>query len=153
MLPANPTLFVTHFPDRQVDRVRAPQRILSRDKQVRSAAEALRVVVSGRLHIRDAECEMQYFYGSPLKNARGGSENWFRRPPTRKVQGQAMTSLAFLAHSSTRNQNHLTLEMTWLFLSCYSLTHRTRRAVGSDPTRSREEPRYSCLALNLGSTV
>jgi hypothetical protein len=71
MPPESPTLFVAHFPDRQTDCVRAPQRILSRDEQVSSAAEALRVAVSGRLHIRDAECEMQSFYGSPFKYTRG----------------------------------------------------------------------------------
>jgi hypothetical protein len=64
-----------------------------------------------------------------------------------------MTSLAFLVRFSTRNQNHLTLEMTWLFLPCYSPMCRMRWALGSNPTRSREEPRYSCLALNLRSTI
>lgn len=53
-----------------------------------------------------------FFHGSPIKYAEGEGENCFRRPPARKVQGQAMTPLAFLARTSTRNQNHLTLEMT-----------------------------------------
>jgi hypothetical protein len=38
-----------------------------RDEQVRPAAEALRVVVSGRLHIRDAQCEMKLLQGCALK--------------------------------------------------------------------------------------
>jgi hypothetical protein len=71
MPPASPTLFVAPMPNRQVDRIRVPQRIRSRDDQVRLAAEALQGVVSGRLHIRDAQGEMQSFHGSPFKTARG----------------------------------------------------------------------------------
>jgi hypothetical protein len=38
-----------------------------RDEQIRPAAEALRVVVSGRLHIRDAQGEMKLLQGCALK--------------------------------------------------------------------------------------
>ena len=69
MPPESPTLFVAHFPDRQVDRVRAPQCILSRDTQVRSAAEVLRVVVSGRLHIWNVQGDKKFLRRSPLKSA------------------------------------------------------------------------------------
>jgi hypothetical protein len=72
MPPASPTRFVAHFPNRQVDRIRAPQRILSRDEQARSAAETLRVVVYRCLHIRNAQGEMKSLHGSPLKAAHGG---------------------------------------------------------------------------------
>jgi len=72
MPPASPTRFVAHFPNRQVDRIRAPQRLLSRDEQARAAAKALRIVVSRRLHIRDAQGEMKSLHSSPLKAARGG---------------------------------------------------------------------------------
>ena len=41
-----------------------------RDEQVRPAAEALRVVLRRRLHIRNAQCEMKLLHGPPLKNAR-----------------------------------------------------------------------------------
>jgi len=70
-MPAvSPTLFVARFPNRQVDCIHTSQRILSRDEQVRPAAEALRVVVSGRLHIREAQCDMKSLQGTPLKAAR-----------------------------------------------------------------------------------
>jgi hypothetical protein len=47
-------------------------RLLSdRDEQVRPAAEALRVVLRRRLHIRDAQGEMKSLHGSPLKATRG----------------------------------------------------------------------------------
>jgi hypothetical protein len=69
MPPASPTLFVTHILNQQVDRIRAPQPIRSGDEQVRLAAEALQVVVSGRHHIRDAQGEMQSLHGAPYKNA------------------------------------------------------------------------------------
>ena len=42
-----------------------------RDEQIQAAAEALRVVVSGRLHIRDAHGEMKPLHGSPRKATRG----------------------------------------------------------------------------------
>ena len=38
-----------------------------RDEQVRPAAEALRVVISGGLHIRDAHGEMKLLQGCALK--------------------------------------------------------------------------------------
>jgi hypothetical protein len=56
---------------RQGDRIRAPQPKRSRDEQVRLAVEALQVVVSGRLHLRDAQGEMLSFHGSPFKTERG----------------------------------------------------------------------------------
>ena len=46
-----------------------------RDEQVRSAAEALREILRGRLHIRDAQCDMKPLHGSPLKAARGRVAN------------------------------------------------------------------------------
>jgi hypothetical protein len=70
-MPAASPTFLAHFPNRQVDRIRAPQHILSRDEQVRSATEALRVVARGRLHIRDAQGEMKSLQGTPLKAAHG----------------------------------------------------------------------------------
>ena len=111
MPPGEPTLFVAHFPDRQVDRVRAPQRILSRDRQVRSAAEALRVVVSGRLRIRDAQCDMKPLRRSPLKAA--GDEVKLVLE-TDKPQGTRSSNdpSGLLRSFQHPNQNHLTLEMT-----------------------------------------
>ena len=44
------------------------------------------------------------------------------------------------------------LEMTCLFLPCYSPMRRTRRAAGWKTARSRERPQYSCLPLNLWYT-
>jgi len=41
-----------------------------REEQIRPAAETLGVVVSGRLHIRDAQCEMKSPHSSPFKPAR-----------------------------------------------------------------------------------
>jgi hypothetical protein len=38
-----------------------------RDEQVRPAAEALRVVISGGLHIRDAQGEIKLLQGCALK--------------------------------------------------------------------------------------
>jgi len=74
MAPGEPFNFVAYLPNRQIDRIRAPQRVLSRDEQGRSSTEALRVVVSGRIHIRDAQGEMQSLHGSPFKTARGRAD-------------------------------------------------------------------------------
>ena len=81
MPPASPTIFVAHFPNRQVDRLRTPQRILSRDEQVRSAAEALRGILRGSLHLRDVQCKIKSIHGSPLKAARKQAlQCWIVRP-------------------------------------------------------------------------
>jgi hypothetical protein len=52
-----------------------------RDEQVRPAAEAFRVVLCRRLHIRISHCEMKSLHGSPLKNARRRvPQCWIARP-------------------------------------------------------------------------
>jgi len=114
---ASPTLFVAHFPNRQVDRIRAPQRMLSRDEQVRSAAEALRVVVSGRLHIRDAQGEMQSLHGSSFKTrprAMNRSEKWnipTIRPPRRGRMSRSSTDTALSPHSLCHRHSIQSLSM------------------------------------------
>ena len=122
---ASPTLFVAHFPNRQVDRIRAPQRILSRDEQVRPAAGALRMVFSGRLHIRDAQCEMKSLQPYPLKAARD--------EPIRKVEYTGYQASAPRADESIEHRHrtvpphslchrHSIQSLSMRPLVCYSAT-------------------------------
>jgi hypothetical protein len=100
-MPAvSPTLFVARFPNRQVDCIHTSQRILSRNEQVRSAAEALRGVVSGRLLIRDAQGDVKSLQGSPPKAARerGGQKSSmppFFRPRIVWVSDQPIIGSAY----------------------------------------------------------
>jgi hypothetical protein len=66
-----------------------------------------------RLPIRDAQGEVKSLHSSPRKPTHGRVGHWFRRPPQREMQGQAMTPEArgVVSLSLSRRGNALALQI------------------------------------------